>query len=405
MNRLKSAELTLVSYFLTALLAFIPIHSVSATSAVGIEVRVTDDAELRRAVANAKPGSTILLAPGQYRGGLSFHRIQGTAQQPIVIAAADARQPPVIAGGNTCLHLIQPAHVELRNLILQGARGNGLNIDDGGSKDKPAQHIVLSNLTVQNVGSNGNQDGIKLSGLADFKIQNCTVKRWGKKGSGIDMVGCQRGTVSGCTFLEGDKIFGNGVQMKGGSRDITVSRCRFDNAGGRSINIGGSTGLEFFRPEPAGFEARDITVADCTFIGSMAAIAFVGVDGAHVHHNTIYRPTKWVLRILQENRQSSFVPSRKGRFTNNLIVLRANEIGEVVNIGSQTAPETFEFADNWWYCLDRPERTRQLVRLPTQEAGGSYGQDPKFKNLRGGDFSLQTDSPVTNAGPRRRNPN
>ncbi|WP_198000182.1 M56 family metallopeptidase [Gimesia alba] len=365
------------------------------------EIRVSSTEELHRALNNAKPGTTILLAPGKYQGGLSLNNLQGTAKLPIRISAADPDQRPIIEGGNTCLHLINPAYVELQHLILKGARSNGLNIDDGGSKETPAHHVVLRGLTIQDIGSNRNHDGIKLSGLNDFLIQNCTVKRWGKNGSGIDMVGCQRGTVSECTFRDGDKIYGNGVQMKGGSRNIRVSHCRFENAGGRAINIGGSTGLEYFRPRPAGFEAKDITVADCTFIGSMAAVAFVGVDGAHVHHNTIYRPTRWVLRILQENKNDSFVPSRKGRFTNNLVVLRSDEIGEVINIGPRTAPDTFQFADNWWYCLNRPEKTQRLVRLPTQETGGTYGRDPKLNDMSAGDLQLHSDSPASDAGPRR----
>ena len=40
------------------------------------------------------------------------------------------------------------------------------------------------------------------------------------------------------------------------------------------VNIGGSTGRAYFRPRPEGFEAKDITVEDCTFVGSGAA--FVG---------------------------------------------------------------------------------------------------------------------------------
>ncbi|QDV53619.1 right-handed parallel beta-helix repeat-containing protein [Gimesia fumaroli] len=410
-NRLGAFTVTVFSRFTAALLMATTIQAAPAAPpdhgstnierANSINIHVSRNEELRRALNSAKPGTTVLVAPGKYQGGLSLNNLKGTAKQPILIAAADPRQPPIFEGGNTCLHLIQPAHVELRHLILQGARANGLNIDDGGSKETPAHHVVLRNLTVQDIGSDRNHDGIKLSGLNDFQIQNCTVKRWGQKGSGIDMVGCQRGTISGCTFRDGDNIYGNGVQMKGGSRNITVSHCRFENAGSRAINIGGSTGLPFFRPQPAGFEAKDITVEDCTFIGSMAAIAFVGVDGAHVHHNTIYRPAKWVLRILQENKNNSFVPSRKGRFTNNLVVLRSDEVREVINIGPQTAPETFQFADNWWYLLDRPERTQQLVRLPTRETGGSYGQDPRFKAANSGDLSLQPDSPVKNVGPRQ----
>ena len=59
----------------------------------------------------------------------------------------------------------------------------------------------------------------------------------------------------------------------------------------------------------------------------MSAIAFVGCDGALVQHNTIYRPTRWPLRILQENTDPRFVPSRKGVFRNNLVAFRAAKFG------------------------------------------------------------------------------
>ncbi|MCH8829815.1 MAG: right-handed parallel beta-helix repeat-containing protein [Planctomycetes bacterium] len=365
------------------------------------EIRVHNSDQLLRAARTAKPGTIILLEPGTYRGGLTLNNLRGTAESPIVIKAADPNKRPIIEGGNSCLHLVSPAHVELRDLVFQGARANGLNIDDGGSRDTPAHHVVLHNLAVRDIGSDRNHDGIKLSGLDDFRVENCTVERWGKKGSGIDMVGCHRGIITGSTFRDGDKIFGNAVQMKGGSRDITVSYCRFENAGGRAVNIGGSTGLAYFRPKPEGFEAKDITVEDCTFIGSMAPIAFVGVDGANVHHNTFYRPTRWVMRILQENQHDSFVPSRNARFTHNIIALRADEISSAVNIGPQTAPETFKFSDNFWYCIDRHEKTRKLIQLPTSESNGIYGQDPKFKDASRRDLTIRADSPAADVGPRK----
>ena len=40
----------------------------------------------------------------------------------------------------------------------------------------------------------------------------------------------------------------------------------------------------------------------------MTPVAFVGVDGATVRHNTIYRPRRWGLRILQENRAAGLRP-------------------------------------------------------------------------------------------------
>ena len=47
----------------------------------------------------------------------------------------------------------------------------------------------------------------------------------------------------------------------------------YEDAGGRAVNIGGSTGLAYFRPAGANFEAREITVEDCEFLGGMCAVA------------------------------------------------------------------------------------------------------------------------------------
>jgi hypothetical protein len=357
------------------------------------EIRVGNRDELARALHGAKAGTTIFVAPGKYAGGLSQAKLRGTKEEPIVIAAADAADPPVIEGGGSGLHLSSPQHVELRDLVIASASGNGLNIDDGGEAETPAQHVTLKNIVVRDVGPRGNRDGIKLSGLTDFRIESCRVERWGDSGSAIDMVGCTRGVVTGCTFKEAGGESANGVQTKGGSSDITIQRCRFENAGGRAVNIGGSTGLAYFRPSDATWEAKAITVEDCEFLGGMSAISFVGVDGAIVRHNTIYRPRRWPIRILQENTDARFVPSRNGRFEKNVVAFRSDEVREVVNIGGQTAPDSFTFTGNVWYCLDRPDATERLLRLPAQETGGAYGTDPGFKDAEQGDLSLPNRQP------------
>jgi Right handed beta helix region len=364
-------------------------------------VHVKTRAELQKAAAQAVPGTKIMIAPGTYAGGLLFANLHGTKERPIVFAAADESRPPVIQGGGNCLHLSEPAHVELHNLIFEKGEGNGLNIDDGGSKT-PAQHVVLRGLIVRDIGSEGNHDGIKLSGLNDFLVENCTVERWGKQGSGIDMVGCHRGVVAHSTLRTGGHLGANGVQIKGGSSQVNIRFCRFENAGGRGVNLGGSTGLAYFRPAPQGYEAKDLTVEDCTFIGSQAPLAFVGVDGATVRHNTFYGPKRWLLRILQENQEAGFVPCRNGKMTNNIIAFRSDELVAVSNIGPKTAPETFHFSENFWHCIDKPERAMRIVQLPTAETKGIYGQDPKFSNPADGDLQLTADSPAREFGPRVR---
>lgn len=354
------------------------------------EVAVSDLGALRRALSDAGPGVTIRVAPGEYRGGFSIEKLHGEPGRPIVVAAADPANPPVFVGPDSGIHLTDPAHVELRDLVFDGSARNGINIDDGGTMESPAHHVALRGLVVRNVGPAGNLDGIKLSGVVDFRVEGCLVERWGDRGSGIDMVGCRRGEIVGCTFRHSDQKGDHGVQAKGGSAEILIRRCRFEHAGQRAVNLGGSTGLAFFRPEPDGHEARDVTVEDCTFIGSMAPVAFVGVDGATVRHCTIYRPARWVFRILQETREPGFVPCRGGQFTDNLIAFRSDELSTPINVGDATAPDTFSLARNAWYCLDDPSRSRP--DLPIAEVDGSYGVDPGFRDAEAGD--LRTRGPA-----------
>jgi Right handed beta helix region len=368
-------------------------------SAAADEVRVSNRDELVDALRAAKPGTNIVIAAGVYQGGLSQTKLAGTKEHPIVIAGADRDHPPVIEGGGSGLHLSSPAHAELRDLVIQGTRGNGLNIDDSGSTDTPADDLLLRNIVVRNIGPDGNRDGIKLSGLRDFRIEGCRVERWGSGGSAIDMVGCTGGIITKCKFSDATGDAANGVQTKGGASDIVIQHCRFENAGGRGVNIGGSTGLAYFRPGDANYEARNITVEDCEFIGGMAAVAFVGVDGALVQHNTIYRPRRWPIRILQENTDSRFTRCRNGKLVNNVIAFRSDEVRDMFNIGPNTAPETFTISGNAWCCLDRPDNTRRLVRLPVSETKGSYGSLPRFKDPDHSDIRI-LDRKAQNAGVR-----
>ena len=363
-------------------------------------VRVGTTEELRAALAAAKPGTEILVAPGKYEGGLYVENLRGEPKLPILLAGADPDDPPVIEGGTSGLHVAGGEHFRIRDMVFAGATGNGLNIDDGGTFETPARRFEILGVTVRDVGPEGNCDGIKLSGAEDFVVRDCTLLRWGAGGSGIDMVGCHRGVIRNSTFAHEDGKGSSGVQAKGGSSEIAIARCRFKNAGQRSVNLGGSTGRPYFRPPDPGYEAKKILVMDCVFIGSTAPIAFVGVDGATVERNTIYRPGKWILRILQESRGEDFVPCRNGTFDRNLIVFRAADVKTIVNVGEGTSPETFSFGRNFWYCEDEPARSRP--DLPVEESNGVYGKDPLLTDPAAGDFRPREGSPATEYGARTR---
>ena len=336
---------------------------------VWADEQVAGDAEqLRVAIGGAKAGDVILLAPGEYRGGLYIGGLSGTKDQPIVIKGRDVENPPVFfAGGGQAMHLADCNYVTLANLVVKGYTANGINIDDGASFETPSAGIVVDNVSIMETGPRGNHDGLKMSGVDRFVVRNCRFDGWGS--SAIDMVGCHEGVVTGCVFV-GREGFGqdNAVQMKGGSRAVLVERCLFRNAGQRAINCGGSTGLDYFRPRVGDYEAKDITIAGNRFVGGMAVLGWVTTDGGWVHHNTIILPEKWVLRILQETRNERFRPSHGGVFEDNVVVYDSR-VSVFVNIGPGTAPETFAFRRNAW-C---PVGGAQKPDLPTVEDGGVYG--------------------------------
>jgi len=64
----------------------------------------------------------------------------------------------------------------------------------------------------------------------------------------------------------------------------------------------------------------------------------------------------------------------RGVFSDNVVVFRSEWSSGGVNIGPGTAPETFTFARNAWFCRDLAERSKPT--LPAVETEGLYGRDP-----------------------------
>ena len=356
-----------------------------------------------RALQGVRPNDAVRLLPGQYPGGISIGNVTGAEDAPIWIGGVPGEARPVISGASGGVLLNRVRHLVLENLEVTGATGNGINCDDSGdyANSNATRFVVFRNLFIHDIGTGGNNDGLKLSGVNDFFVLDCQFARISAGGSAIDHVGCHRGVIARCSFTD----CGNGVQCKGGSEDIEIKWSRFQNAGGRAVNIGGSTGFTFFRPPlsmtSANFEAKNIRVLANTFEGSDAPVAFVGTVESVVANNTFVNPTRWVARILQETTSSGgyqFLPCGNNEFANNLVWYRRSGLSTHVNVGANTDPGSFKFAHNLWYAHDQESNSRPS--LPVQETNGIVGLNPKFKDAAARDYQLASGSPAAGKGKK-----
>lgn len=348
--------------------------------------------DVAAAVRAATPGDTVLIHPGTYRGTFWIENINGRVNERIVIKGTE-RSTVVFDGGTESMHFSDCSYLTLENFTVRGQTGNGMNIDDAGTIETPAHHFLIRNVTFTDMNATGNNDHLKLSGLSDFRIAECLFERGSTGGSGIDMVGCFNGSIDNNSFRSQGS---NAIQAKGGTRYIMIRANMFVDAGQRAVNLGGSTGLQFFRPIDATFEAADLQVYANVFIRSVAPIAYVGCVRVDVANNTIIHPERWVFRVLQETVDPTrFQPCGDNSFRNNIIVYRST-ISTHVNIGGNTAPETFTLSNNLWYNADDPSRSRPNLGVMT-ETSSIYGQDPLLVNVLN-DQHLQPSSPAIGKG-------
>jgi hypothetical protein len=361
-------------------------------------------ASIERAAQDAAPGAAIRVHAGTYPGETYLEGLSGTDAAPIWIGGMPGEARPVIEGGGEGIHLVRVRYVIVHDLEVRNTAYNGINTDDGGdyANADAARHILFRDLSIHHIGGSGNQDCLKLSGVNDYFVLESEFAfcGGGGSGSGIDHVGCHHGLIVGNFFHD---LSANAVQNKGGSQDIEIRANHMLNAGYRAVNIGGSTGYEYFRPplstSQPNFEARDIRVIANVIEGGETPFAFVGAVDSLAANNTIIDPENWLLRILQETVSDGtyeFLPSGNNTVLNNLFYFDRGSLSTYINIGPNTAPETFTFSNNLWYAHDDPALSQPT--LPVTETDGVVGQAPMFQDPAGGDYRLQSGSPAVGQG-------
>ncbi|MCX6139663.1 MAG: right-handed parallel beta-helix repeat-containing protein, partial [Candidatus Kapabacteria bacterium] len=349
---------------------------------------------IQSAILQAQPGDTVLIHPGTYATSTYIVEKNGTVDMPIVVRGTNIATV-IVDGPASSIQFVDCSHFIVENFTLRRQKGNGLFFDDAGTIETPSRNITVRNMVFEDMegASNVNTNFLKMAGVDGFLIENCQFDRGPVKSLCIDLVGCHDGVIRGCMHRG---TTDGGVQAKGGSRNIEIVANTFDNCGDRGINVGGSTGLPFFRPADATFEAAEIRIYANTFVGGRASIAFAGAVRCMVVNNTIVDPTSWPFRILQESVDASrFEPCGNNIIQNNIIVFR-NTLNAHFNVGPNTAPETFTVSHNLWYNSDMPSRSNENI-APVIETMSVYGQDPLFTN-KTADLTLRVLSPAIGKG-------
>ncbi len=347
---------------------------------------------LEQAVATAQPGDKIIIHKGIYTQREDISNLDGEKENPIIIYAEEEGKV-IFRGQSEAWHLSSCSNLFIYGIVFENQTSNGVNIDDSGNYDNSTFNITIKNCIFRDMNANGNSDLLKLSGLNDFTVENCFFQNGADGGSGIDMVGCHEGRFIKNRF---ENMGSNCIQVKGGSQYITITQNTFIDGGNRSLNLGGSTGLEYFRPHDAPFEAADVDVYSNIFIRSWAPIAYVGSTHVRVFNNTFFKPENWVFRILQETVDTSrFIACGDNEFSNNIIYFGDN-LHRIVNIGPNTRPESFIFANNLWYNFDNPDF--DSPGLPAVETNPVIQQNPLFEDKDEYNFDLTSSSPAIGNG-------
>lgn len=160
-------------------------------------ILVKDIAGLKKALVEARPGDSIVIAPGNYEGKYVLSE-SGTEKKPIVITGTDT-ETVLGAGSHNSGYVfyLKGSYCKIKNLTIQ----NGLKgiIVEGASNNS------LENLTVKNIG----EEAIHLRSFSSNNlISECNITN-----TGINRPGYGEGIYIGTAYSQWSK-FSNGKPDK-----------------------------------------------------------------------------------------------------------------------------------------------------------------------------------------------
>jgi Ca2+-binding RTX toxin-like protein len=218
----------------------------------------SEDAPLQSiqlAIDRATPGTAILIKPGDYSANVEFQNIQGTADRPIWLAAAEGPGSVTITAANSAQSVVTiqgEDNIVIRDLTLVGG-ANGIQINQSGNNFTD----TVSNIVIQgNTIIDATFDGIKVGQTTNLQILNNVVNGAGDQG--IDTLGVVNAVIDGNEIM--NVTGSSGLFVKGGSSNVLITNNYIhDITTGDGLLVGGNTSAENFNPG-TNYEAKNVVV-------------------------------------------------------------------------------------------------------------------------------------------------
>ncbi|MFP3987368.1 right-handed parallel beta-helix repeat-containing protein [Streptomyces sp. E11-3] len=224
--------------------------SVAVPARTEAVIHVSDAADLKDALAAAKPGDTIRLADGTYRGNFDA-TVSGRGSERITLTGSAGAV--LRASGGYGLHLDGASYWNLSGFTVTGGQ-KGIMLDD-------ADHVHIEAVTVHGL----DMEGVHFrNSSSDGSLTNSTIYDTGNNGRGMGegvYVGSAGGTGdrSDNILIEnntlGPDIGGENIDIKEGTTGARIIGNTFDGSGLSGANYDDSW---------VDIKGNDVLVADNT---------------------------------------------------------------------------------------------------------------------------------------------
>ena len=359
---------------------------------------------LTKAVAAATPGTAIRIKPGTYDTALYTNDLHGTEENPIWIGGIPGQERPVLTSEKGAITINRGSYIIIHDLEVTGSEIHGIHVNDGGDNNnfEAAHHFIFRNIYNHEIGDSC----FKFAGLNYSWLFDCEVERshiGGRESAAIDSVGCHYNTVA-YNYIH--DVLGIGVSFKGGSYEADIFANLFVNIGTSAVNMGQTTGDDFFRPslkkDGTMYEAHDIRTYSNIFIGGESSFSFICATNCYAVNNTVIMPRSFLFRVLNTDEADSRKLANAGSPHDNTIANNifyyGDSLRDPMNVGGKTSPATFVVQNNIFYFVNRPGNMPWNYERDFSQAINTLTSDPLFENIQDNNFALKADSPALSAG-------